>query len=340
MPQDAFVVRNGKLSEVVVTTFTDGPHGAETPISELKRSFETIDVPADRYPETWWNDILSHYQRRSVAADILFPTAALGAVRDLARGSDTMLLLAGDKGFTDEAGFPAASGEPAFEFHAPNCFSQMVNFDAIGKYFEAKGGTALLPEKNLAGFGTCAFLRGRPCDRFGSTQRCYTDLQAGFGVDDLFAVMAWLNPHIEEMSLAQTLAVLRLSHWDTMTFLRVFPVLVRQARLAGVEREEIRTAVARVYSNYFPVSTADSALAFHCGVLLLEMHFYEEALETFEISTREMGPSAATSYNMGLCHAGAGRRPKALECMDEACDLDPSFEPAKLARKNLGNETR
>jgi len=72
--------------------------------------------------------------------------------------------------------------------------------------------------------------------------------------------------------------------------------------------------------------------AFYCGVVLLEMHFYEYALGFFEVSIRELGPSAATSNNMGLCHQGAGRLSQAESCIVDATTLDPTFEPARRAR--------
>jgi len=339
LPQDMFLLRGGKLSEVVVSTSRQETGNAA--ISELKRSYEAVAVTAERYPDASWNEILRRYQSRPADAGIFFPTGALAAARDLANISDgRMLLLVGDKGCTREAAFAPAAGEPAYEFHAPNCFSQMVNFDAVAKYFESTGGSALLPEKSSAAFSICAFLRGRLDDCFPATTKSYTDLQAAFGVDDLFALMSWLNPHIEEMSVAQTLAVLRLSHWDTLTFLRVFPVLVRKASSASGEREDVHAMIAKVWANYFPVSAVDSTLAFYCGMVLMEFRFHDEALAFFEISLRDLGPSAATSYNMGRCHEGAGRPTQALERMKEACDIDPTFEPARLAINKLAEKKR
>jgi tetratricopeptide (TPR) repeat protein len=72
----------------------------------------------------------------------------------------------------------------------------------------------------------------------------------------------------------------------------------------------------------------------------MEFRLYDEALAFFEISLRELGPSAATSYNMGRCHEGAGRPAQALERMKEACDIDPAFERAKLAIDKLAERKR
>lgn len=58
----------------------------------------------------------------------------------------------------------------------------------------------------------------------------------------------------------------------------------------------------------------------------------------FRASERELGRSAATSYNMGLCSRGLGRSSEALSFVVEACNLDPTFEPAQILRRKLQKE--
>jgi tetratricopeptide (TPR) repeat protein len=64
---------------------------------------------------------------------------------------------------------------------------------------------------------------------------------------------------------------------------------------------------------------------------LLELRFYDDALSMFKTSQQILGRSVTTSYNLGLCYEGLGQFSEALACMIEACDLDPMFEPARLA---------
>ena len=65
------------------------------------------------------------------------------------------------------------------------------------------------------------------------------------------------------------------------------------------------------------------------------MRFFENAISMFKISHQVLGPSAPTSYNLGLCFIGLGNTSEALAFMIEACKLDPTFEPAKLSRERL-----
>src|SRR5262249_51229304 len=159
-------------------------------------------------------------------------------------------------------------GLPALEWHGANCFSQMVNFDAIGKYFQSVGGDALIPGKHSAGLNICAVLRGGSGGQHAAAQAPCLAAAAGdaFGPGDLFTLLAWLNAHMEEMTVPQILSTLRLTRWDPVAFMRLFPVLGRQVRNVAREREDLKNAIQRTWANHYPVTPDENALAFQCGV--------------------------------------------------------------------------
>lgn len=339
LPQDAFVITEGKIFEALVTTVKKGWQGEDSPagkLSDLQLSFKNVSIPPNRYPEQSWNNILELYRSHLSSATVLFPAHALKTLQELSSFTNgRLLVLAADKAITHEDALLLSQGPPTLEFHASNCFSQVVNFDAIGKYFKSVGGEAMVPDKHHSSLSICAFLHGRPGDQFPATGLAYRESQGAFGPDDLFALLAWLNPHMEEMSVPQILAVLRLSQWDPIALMRLFPVLARQLRTVAAERQDLRNAVLRTWANHYPVSPGENILAFQCGVILLELRFFEDALLMFKTSRRILGPSAATSYNLGLCALGLEKSAEALTYMVEACELDPGFEPARLSRLKL-----
>src|SRR5579859_1445819 len=106
LPQDAFVIAGGEISEALVTTrmisaVNAGPEGPK--LSNLQLSFKNVPVPPGRYPDKSWNEILEHYRGRLPAATVLFPSAALRVLQQLSLSSDgRMLVLAADKGFVRE----------------------------------------------------------------------------------------------------------------------------------------------------------------------------------------------------------------------------------------------
>jgi hypothetical protein len=346
LPQDAFIIGKGQISEALVTTTsakeaTSASQDQEGPVlSGLQLSFRNVPVPSDRYEDKSWNSTLEHYRSRLPSATVLFPSATLGLLQQLAKSTDgRMLVLAADKGLTHEDDLALLQGPPQLEFHASNhCFSQLVNFDAIARYFYGIGGDALLPEKHFSSLSICAFLAHGRDEKFPATRTAYHERQSAFGPDDLFALMAWLNAHMEEVSVVQALALLRLTHWDTTAFLRLFPVIARKLRTVGAERNDLRQAILNTWANHYPVTPPENMLAFNCGVVLLELRFFAEAAPLFRASEQVLGRSAATSYNLGLCALGLGNSAEGLAHMVDACNLDPAFEPARNSRLKLEQE--
>jgi hypothetical protein len=341
LPQDAFVIKDGQLFEALVTTTgPDGGAGADA-LSRLQLSYKNVPVSSDRYRDETWNEILELYRSRLPSATVPFPAHALKTLAALGKVSDgKQLVLAADKGYAHEDALLLSQGPPALEFHTARCFSQMVNFDAIDKYFERSGGVALRPDKHSTSLNICAFLQGQSlegqsADGFPATTAAYQESQSALGPDDVFTLLAWLHPHMGEMSVPQILSALRMTRWDPIALMQFFPVLGRQVANALAERNDVRQAILRTWANHYPVSPGEHVVAFQCGVILLELRFYEDAATMFRTSQKVLGPSAPTSYNLGLCSKAMGRDSEALAFMREACELDSKFEPARLTRLKL-----
>ena len=333
LPQDVFVVRDGKMFEGLVKT--TAPAVASPSLSQLQLSYTDAEVSPDRYSDPVWNNILELYRNALPAGTVLFPCSALKFLKEIVeQRNGPVLALVADKGFPHQEELALCQGPPTLEFHGSNCFSQMVNLDAIAKYFTRTGGEALMPEKHSSSLHICAFL-GKPGRQFPLTSAAFDETRVRFGPDDLFTLFAWLNAHMEEMTVPQILSALRLTRWDPITFLRFFPILGRQLRSVTVERNDLRDAMMRVWANHFPVQASENEIAFDCGVVLLELRFYDEAMAMFKESQKILGPSVSTSYNLGLCAAGMGRTSEALAYMTEACNMDPQFEPARTMRRKL-----
>jgi len=340
LPQDAFVIKDGQISEALVTTSVRSGPGSAVSLSDVQLSFTNAPVPPQRYADPVWRRILEEYLRHLAAPTLFFPSAALGLMQQLSETSGgPMLLLAADKGFAHEEELALTQGPPALEFHgAGRCFSTMVNFDAISRYFAATGGLALVPPKHFTNLNICAFIARKPQDEFPQTRKIYSQALEEFGPDDLFTVMSWVNAYLDNVSVPQALSLLRLTRWDTTAFLRLFPVIAPKLRNVSAERHDLRDAVLRVWENRYPVDPADNTLAFHCGAVLLELRFYIEAAAMLKASEQLLGRTAATSYNLGLCALGLEDRVAALAHMTEACRRDPAFEPARRSRERLEHE--
>src|SRR5277367_5411988 len=344
LPHDAFSIDEGRVFEVLQTAAaisSNSSNSVPSALASLQLSYRNVLAAPGRYTEPSWKSIVEDYRERLSGATILFPSHALTTLKTIGKLTDgPMLVVTADKGYVHEQDLLLSSNPPKFEFHAPNCFSQMVNFDALAKYFIKSGGDALLPNRHSSSLNVCLFLQGGPADKFPAVRSTYQEAQSNLGPDDLFALLAWLNPHMEEMSVPQILALLRLTRWDPTAFMRIFPVLASQIRNASSERDDLHNAVLLTWANHFPISEHESILAFYCGVILLELRFFHDAASMFKKSQDLSGRSAATSYNLGLCEVGLGRLAEARALMAEAGQRDANFEPAHLAGRALENASR
>src|SRR5207248_4323220 len=92
LPQDAYIIAGGEISEALVTTrmsaaASAGASEGVPKLSGLQLSFKNALVLSGRYPDKSWNEILEHYRTRLPAATVLFPSAALGVLQQLIQSS-------------------------------------------------------------------------------------------------------------------------------------------------------------------------------------------------------------------------------------------------------------
>src|SRR5579872_2598187 len=120
LPQDAFVIRDGEISELLVSVSRGQASNKTDNASHLQPwelSYKKASVPSERYPDSEWNRILEHYRAHIPAATIMFPNAALTMLQEYMGGASgrPMLALIGDKGFVHEEDLSRMQGDPALE---------------------------------------------------------------------------------------------------------------------------------------------------------------------------------------------------------------------------------
>jgi tetratricopeptide (TPR) repeat protein len=106
----------------------------------------------------------------------------------------------------------------------------------------------------------------------------------------------------------------------------------------GIEAKarERLARMEQILTRDSPLATLDEYIenenlfgrAFEC----LKARRYDEGIELFN-QVLKQNPRSVQSYgNMGLAYAGLGKKARALECLDKALELDPSYEPARNNR--------
>jgi tetratricopeptide (TPR) repeat protein len=281
IPADAFAVSEGQLQACLVDA-----------------DFSFARAPVTPYGDADLDALLEHY--RVTLDDTVFtvPTTAINALSGLrALAGDRLLVLAADKALSTEEAL-AYRSEPEPARHA-GAFSLMVNFHALGFWARRHGGELLHGGDRHAAIDVGAIVFGPS----GETRAAYADAIERFGPGDLATLSEGVERAAEELSVAEIVALLRLSGWDASTLHAVLGPLRDQAADADpATQEDLRTALFEFDERHFAVP-GDPDLPFAIGLLLYELEDYEDAIEYFEASLEQHGHDPATEKNIELCEA-------------------------------------
>jgi hypothetical protein len=140
--QDLFFVKEGALHEGRVTTLSsqeEPDHNDPQMLGRLTTRYSQRPAVEPYYGEAALDVLLHEYRDRLGDTAVLVPIGAIHCFENLARLSGgRLLLVSADKGVTGVEEI-VAQAEPHRVRHG-DCFSMDVNFHAIGRYVEARGG--------------------------------------------------------------------------------------------------------------------------------------------------------------------------------------------------------
>lgn len=339
VPQDAFAIRHGTIDELLVTTELPGADvELDTPeqLADLAITWQPqTDTPLPYYGDAELDRIIDDYAATLDNTAVLLPTAAIELMRWFASLTDApTLTLAADKGNLRATDL-FASPEPGVALHG-GCFSLMVNFDAIRRFVEHRGGLALHPPTRPSSLAVGAYVLGT---------RNAREMTAAFarhvveqGPDDVFALRTAMTPAIGSMTIDQLLAYVRTYLADATVFFDCFARLLDLATDATEDvRQSIRRLVADVWDGYFPIGEATD-LALCIGLLLSGIDDHREALPFFAESRRLHGPTATTWFAEAVARYALRDLEGALKCAHEALDLEPGFSGARRLKATIEDQ--
>ena len=333
--QDLFFVSDGALLEGLVTTLSSREEKDLTEpglLSRLTTRYGQRPANADYYGDDALDGLLREYRDGLGETAVLVPIGALRCLEHLqAMAGGRLLLVSADKGVT---GFQeiVRQSEPHRVRHG-DCFSMDVNFHAIGRWVEARGGQALLPVRDRQ-LKTTAFVLGD--GPFPESRHAYRESLESFSPFDYHRVSSGVRKAYAEPPLEFILSLLKLGDWDYQFLVRYAPVIAREAATAteGV-RWELRRALEAVWEHYYPMGVD---VAFEIGRILAAMSLPLDALRYYKESLRIAGAHHATFYNMGLCLYHLQQPQDALRFMEKSLELKPGYPRAREWRNRLRAE--
>ncbi len=325
LPQDLFAVSGQRLQEGRTQRcgHADAPEAPRPAFAfhDIELPYYTGDEGRD------FDAVLASYARQPGDGNLLFPVGALRCISRLIQwGGGRLLLLATDKGYAEHFDL-FRSGEPHFVFHDLS-FSLMVNFHAIGQYFQQVGGTCV-HQPTQQGIATSLFLVGDDLDALPETLLAVADWLHSVSPGHLLTLYGYLERTKAACTLEAVNAALSLLRgdphlWDL--FADALPALANASPETAVR--DLMATVEAVAAQYYFHPGAPDTLG-QIGVFYHAMGDFHRALAYFHQSTAYFGTVDATLYNMALCHYALGEREQALSLFQAAVEVNPDYVMAR-----------
>ncbi|MBY0403707.1 MAG: tetratricopeptide repeat protein [Cyanobacteria bacterium] len=293
-------------------------------MEQLEKSETFFPCPINYYENPIFNQVLKAYQKSFTNASILFPLGALHCIENLQKISgNQLILISTDKGFT-QASYMQGHYEHQITPHH-GAFSYMVNFDALGLYFDELGGCALKTvDKNpVVASMVGVLLADHPnlslsFTRYAFRQRFIEQNK----LNDMYYCQTFVfnSDHKTKKELFNTyMAMLRLSLHDPIMFCGLADKLYETL----VELDADQTALLLegmeiVKGNIFVVRPEHNAL-FWLGKLYYGMSRIPEAMAVFQEAVEVFGEEDCYSmFHLGACHEMNQEYEKALLAYEKA----------------------
>lgn len=341
LPQDTFYVNEEKLYEGLITVTSirenvglkeDDDSIAEEIASKDNSILAGLDyeytdhlLPSTQYYEDPnFNSILHFYKENLEDSAFSFPIIALRCInrlKDLFQ--DDILIISTDKGYRNLASMEGIY-HPFLSKHGS--ISLTVNFHAMELYFNNLGGEAIHSIYDHENVTMSLFLLSKRNHKFLETIMAYKEMVDGIGPDEFYILKKAMVPHNTTLTSKELLAFLRLTVWDSRTFLEFYNTfLERIADDKDFPKEDLISAIYKVWDHYFPIGE-EGNLFFCLGSLLGYFGFDCDAAKLFESSIEFYGEDAAIYYEIALCYYNLMELDSAIIYLDKSLALEPDFE--------------
>lgn len=335
---DVFNVEKHRLHESLVTMQTkESNMQGDSPISWEGVKVSYTDVPIDKnyYDDANFEKVLQSYATDLENGAFFFPIGSLRVIRQLLKMSNNkLLLLSSDKGHIDLEELEEES-HPELDFHGS--FSVMVNYDAIGRYFDVLGGDYYMqcPRDAIV---TAAFLLGSDISELTEFQFALDQSVSEFSPADYFNIYENIENRPQAYNIDTLASALSLSRWDPGLYDDVSERISECIEDADHDLiQYLKKYLHRVAENYYHMPGGEDTI-FAVGTFFQEIGEFESALHFFELS-REYFPSTwEYEFNCGFCYVELGEYDKAMAHLNAALVHDPNSHETKVLIKKIGRK--
>jgi hypothetical protein len=242
LPQDCFVVANGELQEKRLELSlppTVPEEEAHLALDHARMRWVTQPAARPYYADPELESLLDRLLSLPEGTEFLMPVVPIEAMvtlLGLSRGP--VLVLSADRGTLREEQLVGA------RVGHHGCVSLDVNYSILGAWARARGARVMDTGAEPAALAVQAQLHGAASEAPGLTPLTFAESLDAGGPDDFFTVRGPLLGALVGATLAEQLAYLRLSVWDSRSFSELWPAISAATRSAPVPVAEDALRVA------------------------------------------------------------------------------------------------
>jgi tetratricopeptide (TPR) repeat protein len=341
IPMDVFRVENKTLKEGLVTLerAMEGVDPESFPhITQISTDFQYRDILGKNYyPDAEMNEVLNYYRHNVKEGTVLFPVGAFDVLRNLKTLSNHQLvLLSSDKAYTCPEDMTQFA-KHQFAIH-DGAFSYMVNYHAIGKYFQNMGGEFFgTTAKNLSIQTVCCVSMDGKKQPFEQLQYVYQEKIDRFNpATSLCATLPGKEGSDDPVErLNYMLAQLRLHLADPFLFPQLAPQLVEVVSYGWRSHQiDLLDLMETALDNYYHCP-GESNLPFWLSEIYFMMARYEQSLDCLRMTSRLFGENETLYFLMGQNYEKLNQLAKAKECYETALLMRSDFSEAQEALGDL-----
>lgn len=335
--QDIFRVMNKSLDEGRVNLYRDmAGIDPDSPVKLNQVEVEWSYHPAtDRYYQNpKLNKLLRWYRENSTQSSIIMPVGAFDCIRNLeVLSNNNLILISSDKGFTHK-GYMDGLGNYTYQAH-DGCFSYMVNYHAIGKYFENEGGYAFTSQGDSLHLQTvfCIDTPHNQACKFESLNYYFkhrvnrnNPINFVFDVKDYVIGDSQNRPNDTIFGL---MSYIRLALGDPNTFVQCAPALLRVLpHITYSQKVDLFKLMEEVWQNFY-FFRGEVNLPFWMSQIYYNLEEYQHCIDKTQAAIEYFGPHEALYFFIGASHEALQNYQQATAAYEEALKLKPDFAEAQ-----------
>lgn len=332
--QDAFQIQSGQLMEAQHSFYqnTEIDNGSTSlSFSQLQKSENYVNANVDYYPDPELNEILRQYLSEYKDASILFPIGAFQCLRNISRLSKgKMVLLSSDKGFTDKA-YMQGRHEQAFIAHH-GIFSYSVNYDAIRRYCENRGGLSLCTtDDNLSVATTANFMVPRDQCRLEESTFYFQEKVSKQNISNYLYFLQDFIVQVDSSKkneiLRASLAYIQLCNFDPIAYCLTARLMQGALETSSTTQQErlLQVIIPHVRDNFYSLQQQFDVF-YWIGRTYYGLNYILEAMQAFKESIAVFGQTSSSLYYLAACHEIRQELDKALQLYKETLQLEPNCQ--------------